>query len=796
MCPEQVQLTPLLYPDSVPLYISLVNQTTVQHCFLLSQSSRDTGGGFAIELWAQNADRESLRITITTFRPLFFVSRKLPPEFTAAAKERKPLFLTTLHGDPVDCCYFTKYAIMQECALSLGERSFTIYESDIHPVDRYLMERGVTGNFEAEGAVTRTGSFLQMTNPRIRGGGTLQPSLSVLSLDIETNVAAGTIYSIACAGRENRVFIVGNAPNRADIVFCPSEQELLRRFLLYLAAEDPDILIGWNVIDFDLKFIYERCRSLGVPFNAGRGGTAGTVFTARSGTHSIARIGGRVVIDVPMQLRTYYRPFEEYSLNFVAATLLGKEKEITLTGAEKIAEIDNLYRSDINAFASYNLQDALLTREIFNRTETLPNAIERSRRSGHLLDRLGGSIAAFDYLYLPRLHRAGYVADNADPLRSAGAALPGGYVLEPKSGIYENVLVLDFRSLYPSIIMSFCIDPLGRFLATQNAESIKGPAGPLFSREPALLPSIITELLDARLAAKKAGNAPLSQAIKILMNSFYGVLGARNCRFFSAELATAITRTGQYILKTSITFIEKTLCYPVIYGDTDSLFVLLGPGSEHEADNTGNSIATEVTAFLGKHLSDQFAAESALLLQFENHFRYFLIPSVRGASHGSKKHYCGGKIDREGSLSLHFKGMESARTDWTDLAKEFQQELIRRVFSRKPVEEFILTIIDTVKSGKADGKLIYKKRLRKHHDAYTQTIPPHVQAARQLENPPHLIRYCITVDGPQPVQKLRSPLDYQHYIDAQLQPVADSVLELVGRTFSEIVSGQQDLFST
>ncbi|MBN1759058.1 MAG: DNA polymerase II [Chitinispirillaceae bacterium] len=768
--------------------------SSVQRCFLLTQNSRDTAQGFEIELFARNEEGVLVRILITTFRPLFFVPRELSHELTASAAQRKELPLATLRGEPVDCCYFDRYSSMQECAARLRSGFHPIYESDVHPADRYLMERSIAGDFEAEGVTSGSGGLLQMVNPRIRGTTPVQPDLKVLSIDIETNVAAGTLYSIACAGIEKTVFILGNGTRQKGIVFHRTERGLLEGFFSHLAQEDPDIIIGWNCIDFDLKFLFERCRALDLPFRTGRHGSTGSVFPARSGTHSIARIPGRVVIDVPMQLRTYYPSFEEYSLNFVAGALLGKSKEITLYGKDKIAEIDHLYATDIRAFAGYNLQDALLTREIFETTSSLPDAIERSRHSGHLLDRLGGSIAAFDYLYLPRLHRSGYVADDAGAGQTYDSALPGGFVLEPQPGIFDNVIVLDFRSLYPSIIMSFLIDPLGRFLSSRTDDHIQGPAGPPFSRSPALLPGIITELLNARVAAKRDGNAPLSQAIKILMNSFYGVLGARNCRFFSAELATTITRTGQYILKTSIGYIEKTLGFAVIYGDTDSLFIHLGPDREQQADETGNSIAGKVTGFLRNHLSEKFGAESALLLQYENHFRYFLIPAVRGASHGSKKHYCGGKV-ADGTLSLHFKGMEAARTDWTDLAKEFQRELIRRVFSGEPVDDFIIQTVKMVSDGKADDKLIYKKRLRKHHDAYTQNIPPHVQAARQLDDPPHLIRYCITVDGPQPLQKLRSPLDYRHYIDAQLHPVADSVLELVGRNFSSIISGQQDLFS-
>jgi len=139
--------------------------------------------------------------------------------------------------------------------------------------------------------------------------------------------------------------------------------------------------------------------------------------------------------------------------------------------------------------------------------------------------------------------------------------------------------------------------------------------------------------------------------------------------------------------------------------------------------------------------------------------------------------------------------MESARSDWTDLAKEFQKELYLSLFSKKPVLEYIAAVVERVRSGNADDKLVYKKRLRKKLDEYTVNIPPHVQAAKQLDNPGHLIRYYITTAGPQPMEKRTAPLDYEHYVESQLKPIADSILEMQGMSFDRIISGQQDLFS-
>lgn len=758
-------------------------------CFLLNYISRDSRNSFEITLFAVTENQVPVKILIDNFRPMFFVPRNTDLNLTIKTAERKVLPFKALDGTVVDCLYFSTFSGFLQLKDQLAKNGTILYESDVNPVERYLMERFVTGGFEATGEVTSRNGTILLYNPHIRGCD-MNPSLQVLSFDIETNTESGQIYSIACSGKTDTVFITGKEPSTGSVFFCPTEKEVIQNFFQHIHKQNPDILIGWNVINFDLQMIQQRCTALNIPFDLGRD-NGSKIIQNRAGTDLLVRIPGRIVMDVPTMLRANYFTFEEYSLNFVASAMLNKVKLIEKSGEEKISEINRLFREDKLSLAQYNLQDAKLTLEIFNKAGILPNAVEKSKRSGLLLDRTGGSVAAFDHLYLPRLHRHGFVAANVADIPLPSHPLPGGYVLEPVPGIYDNVLVFDFRSLYPSIILTFKIDPLGYKI--QSEGRIKTPEGTSFSREFSILPEIIEQLLQARSKAKKENNPYLSQAIKILMNSFYGVLGAQGCRFFSSELATSITRTGQYILKETIHHIESTTGYRVIYGDTDSLFVLLGSGKEDQAINIGQTLSEHLTKWLEKHLKDIFNVTSALNLEFQTHFRHFLMPSVRGGSYGSKKHYCGSIIEN-GEMKLIFKGMESARSDWTDLAKEFQNELLRRVFSGQPVFKYINDMVNKVKKGTFDKQLIYKKRLRKNLNEYTVNIPPHAQAARLLKSPKHIIKYYITSSGPQPLENLSSPLDYDHYIDCQLKPVADSILEFTGTSFDNIISGQQDLF--
>ncbi len=763
----------------------------IKRCFLLTTSYRDIDGRFEITLHAATDDGMPLVAVIDDFRPLFFVPRAVALEATRGCAERTQLELCAIDGAEVDCLYFSTYGAARDTAEQLRRTGIRTYESDINPVNRYLMERMVRGGFLCDGRITARNGRYAVHNPRIRGERT-DVALRVLSLDIETNARSGELYSIACGGTREAVFLRGTVDERPHLHVCPDERTLLQRFIAHLNAEDPDIIIGWNVIDFDLRVLQRRCEANRLAFGIGRGGVARVIDSRRQPGHVSARVPGRVIMDVPTMLRAYNYTFDEYSLDSVAEALLGRHKLIESHGTDKIARIDYLFAEDPVALARYNLVDTRLTREIFDTAAILPNAIERSRRSGHLLDRTGGSVAAFEYLYLPRLHRAGFVARDAADVTEPHAALTGGYVMDPAPGIYENVLVLDFKSLYPTIMMTFRIDPLG--LQADDDDRVTTPVGTSFSRRHALLPSIIRQLMEARAEAKRTENPYLSQAIKIIMNSFYGVLGAPACRFFEPRLAQTITETGQHLLKLTTTHIEETTGCRVIYGDTDSLFVLLGPGHETEATERGHAIAAETTTWLAEHIRTTYDTQSYLELEFETHFRHFLIPAVRGGGEGSKKHYCGSVL-REGKTVLQFKGMESVRTDWTELAKTFQRELCLRLFAKEPVEELILATVHDLRAGRLDDKLVYRKRVRKALDQYAAGAPPHVQAARMLENPPRIVKYLITVEGPQPVEKLSAPLDYDHYVEAQLKPVADTLLSFLDLDFDRIVSGQQNLFA-
>jgi DNA polymerase-2 len=277
------------------------------------------------------------------------------------------------------------------------------------------------------------------------------------------------------------------------------------------------------------------------------------------------------------------------------------------------------------------------------------------------------------------------------------------------------------------------------------------------------------------------------------MNSLYGVLGAYGCRFFDPRLTSSITRRGHEIIQQSKIVIEEQ-GHEVIYGDTDSLFILPG-GVEGEAaiDAAGRALTLHLNDWWQARIEQMFGLPSFLEVEYETHFIRFLMPTIRGAETGSKKRYAGLVRREDGSTSIVFKGLESVRTDWTPLAQRFQRELYRRVFLREPFEAYVRQTVDDMHAGRFDEELVYRKRLRRALEDYTRNVPPHVQAARKLDRPERWIRYEITRNGPEPVVDAIPKPDYRHYQDRQLAPIADGILGFVGTSF-EAIAGQQLTF--
>lgn len=783
-----------------------------QQGFVLTRHWHDTPEGTCVEFWlATDQGPRHLRLAPQPSVAFIPVAQAEHARVLLAGEqgvELKPLQLRDFDQRPVLGLYCRQHRLLIALDKRLRAAGIEVFEADIRPPERYLMERFITAPVRFDGWPDANGTLI---DAQLKPDPDYRPPLRRVSLDIETS-ERGELYSIGLEGCGQRtVYMLGPANGDAsqvdfDLHYCDDRAGLIHCLNQWLARHDPDAIIGWNLVQFDLRLLHEHAKRLNVPLCLGRDGAPLHLREHGSRSHFFAEAPGRLLIDGIEALRSATWSFPSFSLESVAQQLLGEGKAIS-TPYQRMDEINRQFAEDKPALARYNLKDCELVTRIFAHTRLLDFLLERASVTGLPVDRSGGSVAAFCHLYIPPMHRLGFVAPNLGS--RPDEASPGGFVMDSRPGLYDSVLVLDYKSLYPSIIRTFLIDPVGLVEGLRqpdDAHSVEGFRGGRFSRSEHCLPAIVERVWQGREAAKRDGNAPLSQALKIIMNAFYGVLGSSGCRFFDPRLASSITMRGHQIMRQTRALVEAR-GYDVIYGDTDSTFVWLkGAHGEEAAARIGRALVAEVNQWWRQHLGESMGLDSALELQFETHYRRFLMPTIRGTEEGSKKRYAGLVQRQDGSEDVVYKGLESVRTDWSPLARQFQQTLYGRVFRGQPYRDYVRETVQRLLAGEDDELLVYRKRLRRPLADYQRNVPPHVRAARladeynaRLGRPKQYqnggwISYLITTSGPEPLENRQSPIDHQHYLSRQLQPVADAILPFVGDDFAALTGQQLPLF--
>lgn len=781
--------------------------------FILTRHWRDTPSGIEIDYWLAT-DSGPQRIRLPLQQAVAFVPAMYNARVTALlSNERgwslRPLAMQDFSCRPVEGLYCRQYRQIQRIEKILTESEISLYEADIRPPERYLMERFITAPVWFQGEERPDGSLI---NAQIKAAPDYRPTLKSVSLDIETT-AQGELYSIGLYGcGQRKVYMLGpeNGDSKNidfDLEYVASRPLLLHKLNQWLAEHDPDAIIGWNLVQFDLRVLQKHAERYQIPLAFGRDKSPldWREHGFKQG-HFFASASGRLIIDGIEALKSATWNFPSFSLENVARELLNEGKAID-NPYDRMAEINRMFAEDKPALAHYNLMDCILVTRIFEKTQLMTFLLERATVTGLAADRSGGSVAAFTHLYLPKMHRIGYVAPNLGTLPEEHS--PGGYVMSSTPGLYDSVVVLDYKSLYPSIIRTFLIDPVGLIEGTlkeTDATAVAGFRNARFSRTQHCLPDIVKQIWQGREEAKRTNNKPLSQALKIIMNAFYGVLGSSGCRFFDPRLASSITLRGHEIMLQTRKLIEEQ-GYQVIYGDTDSTFVWLKQAhSDSQAEEIGRSLVSVVNQWWKTSLRQEMGLECTLELEYEAHYRRFLMPTIRGAEQGSKKRYAGLVTQADGSDEMIYKGMETVRTDWTPLAQRFQQELYSRIFHNQPYQDFIREYVQKTLDGEFDQLLIYSKRLRRRLSEYQRNVPPHARAAKMADEYNHsqgrplqyqnggTIRYLITLQGPEPLENLQSPIDYQHYISRQLEPIADAILPFMHDNFDSLITGQMGLF--
>ncbi len=750
-------------------------------------------------------------LVVKSFMPYFYIREKDQKKISKLLKKYKveKTKLTNFDGEKVVKVFaYTRPELTK--LFNDIHKKIDSYEADLKPNFRFIIDNDILGSIDIEGNY-EVGERVDRVyiNPEIKSI-SFVPKLRIASIDTESN-KSGKLFCIGISSHNYKKNFFVSDKNLANCVNCKTEEECLEKFKQALLDLDPDVITGWNFIDFDLPYLKSLFAKHKMPFDLGRNKEQVRLkIQSDFFRSSKADVPGRQVLDGLNLVRDPFikeaptiknAEFESYSLEDVSTSLLKKGKLIKGKGKERHDEIERLYNSkkegDLQKLVDYNLLDCELAYDILEKTKMIDLAVERCQLTGLSLDRLTSSILAFDSLYIRNANKKGLVSPTPEYVKKE-ERITGGYVESTGPGIYNNVLILDFKSLYPSIIRTFNIDPAS-YLEKDEKGSIETPNGAYFKNTDGVLPMIIDKLHQARELAKKEKRELSSYAIKIIMNSFFGILASPNSRYFNLKVANAITHFGQFIIKLTAKEIEK-LGYKVIYLDTDSVFVETGLNKE-KADSLGKEIQVHINSFYKKYVKTKYNRESFLELEYEKLYFSLMIPKIRGDKNeeegkAAKKRYAG-LLEKNGKEKVEIVGLEAIRGDWTEAAQNFQKQLLLKVFKKQPINIFIKDYINEILKGKLDRQLIYTKSIRKNLDEYTKTTPPHVKAARKLLSlDSNIIKYYVTLDGPEPIQNLKHKIDYQHYIDKQIKPIANQVLTLFNQDFDDMIKGskQKTLF--
>ncbi len=519
-------------------------------------------------------------LTINESKPYFYIKKNdLKLAKDVGIFEHEEIDFRNFKGDKVVKIIIDLPNDVPMLRKKLSGANIECYEADIKFTYKFMIDKNIKGGLDIYGDYTFSDRIDRIyKNPELRSSDYKPTNLKVLSFDIESgkDIEEDELYCIGLVCGDVKKVFINSTEKVSGAISCKNEEEVLEKFIAEVLNLDPDIITGWNVIDFDFNYLNKKCKKLKVNFDIGRESEKCKIKIEEGFfRESKVDIPGRVVLDGLNLLKSSFIKVQDYKLDTVARVILGDGKLIHSTGVDKYKEIDDAFLNNKKKLIEYNLKDADLVLRILEKTRVLELTILRSLLTGMPLDRVNASIASFDSLYIRKTIKRKLVV----PTGSYGSkehGIKGGYVRQSDPGIYDYILILDFKSFYPSIMRTFNIDPYSYVADCKGRDLIKAPNGACFRNEDGILPEILTELYHERQKAIKNKDELTKHAIKILSNSFFGLLANPACRFFDINMTNAITYFEQELLKLTQQEINA-LGYDVIYGDsiTKDRFVTL-----------------------------------------------------------------------------------------------------------------------------------------------------------------------------------------------------------------------------
>ena len=669
--------------------------------------------------------------------------------------------------------------IRDELKDEIGHDNF--FEYSILPSKKFLMDRQLSPG----GWVENHGEKLKNTVPS-------KSKIKKIAIDIETYEEHGKnkITMISIYGEDFKKVLTYKNDSYQDFVeVLKNEKEMLKRFVEIIKEVDPDIIFGYNSDSFDFKIIQERAEENKVKLTLGEDGSR--VKFVRRARSSSAKIWGRVHIDLynfisnilASQLET-----DVLSLGEVSSEILGDEKiEMSLV------EISESWRKgkNLKKLAEYCLKDSELTFKLGN--YFLPQIFEISK----LINQTPFDTSRMTYSQIvewylsKRACEKNMIIPNQPRYeeierRRKKYVYTGGFVKEPKEGLHENLAVLDFKSLYPTIIATHNISPETLDCSCCKGENIPGLKHHFCKKNEGFIPMIIKELINERNEIKKKLKRDESlkreeQALKIIANATYGYLAYPGSKWYCFECAESAAAYGRFYIKKVIEEAEKEK-FDVVYGDTDSVFL------------KSDDIVKKTRKFLRK-MND--ILPGIMELDLQGIYKRGLFVSTK-VGKGAKKKYA--LIDDRGTLTI--RGFETVRRDWCKLAKDMQRKIIKMILEKNDVEEalnFVKKTVEKIKNKNIDLKnLIIYEQLTKPLSEYRQ-MGPHVIAAkkmmeREIDVSPGSVIMFVLREGSGSISDRAEPfeddsiekIDSIYYIDNQIIPTALRVLKVFGITKEQL----------
>ncbi|WP_312546570.1 3'-5' exonuclease, partial [Pantoea eucalypti] len=355
--------------------------------FLLTRHWRDSPHGTEIILWLAT-DAGAQRVVLPVQESVAFIPEEFQAQVSELLKDERQfriqsLALKDFRRRPVFGLYCPQHRQLQRIEKRLREQGIPVYEADIRPPERYLMERFITAPVWFDGE--QRGD--SVVNARLKPHPDYRPPLKWVSLDIETT-QHGELYCIGLEGcGQRQVYMLGPANGDAstldfELIYLDSRPQLLEALNQWFADHDPDVLIGWNVVQFDLRVLQKHADRYGIPLRLGRQQAAleWREHGFKPGVY-FAQASGRLIIDGIDALKSAFWDFPSFSLESVSQQLLGEGKAID-NPWQRMEEINWRFANDKPALARYNLKDCELVTRIFHKTAIMPFLLERAAVNG------------------------------------------------------------------------------------------------------------------------------------------------------------------------------------------------------------------------------------------------------------------------------------------------------------------------------------------------------------------------------------------------------------------------------